>query len=392
MTLKTRLLIDYYVGGAAHLLIKPVVILFGALLRRDHRLESVREIVVLKLLGGGSLLIAYPSLLALKERAAPGRFRLVTLSGTRDFAEALGVFDEIIVIRDGRVVTLFLDSIRAIWKLWRSDALIDFEVHSRLSTIFCLLTCSRNRIGFYTQVSFWRRGLTTHLLFFHLNSRVHLFYEQVVSLFATAPFSFDKAAETFRQTLALDREPRTQPNTSLAISPCCSDLSPERMMKFEEWEQILRRRIQLRGWPVRIDLLGGPSDQGTLEALRRTFLQAAPGAEVIVHAAGKTLRERIGVLWNAGELLTVDSSLMHIARLLHIPCTSFWGPTSPDTYLNAQDTAPHEIHYQKLPCSPCLHVTARPPCGGQNICMRLAVNPDAPVDHNPPWLANPPLQ
>jgi hypothetical protein len=59
------------------------------------------------------------------------------------------------------------------WRAWKRlfrTGCADFEVHSRLTMVFCLLTCARNRAGFYIMASFWRRNLSTHLLFCHVGN------------------------------------------------------------------------------------------------------------------------------------------------------------------------------------------------------------------------------
>ena len=89
MTLKTRLLIDYYVGGLAHFTLKPLVMALGWLLHRNHRLSDVKDVVIVKLMGGGSLVIAYPALLAIKRLPQVKSLRLVASPTTKPFAELL---------------------------------------------------------------------------------------------------------------------------------------------------------------------------------------------------------------------------------------------------------------------------------------------------------------
>jgi hypothetical protein len=40
LSLELRLRIDYYVGGAAHILIKPLVMFLGAVMRRSGKSRS----------------------------------------------------------------------------------------------------------------------------------------------------------------------------------------------------------------------------------------------------------------------------------------------------------------------------------------------------------------
>ena len=60
MNLRRRLILDYYVGGLLHVLLKGPTILLGKILHRDHDLKNCSDVTILKMLGGGSLAIAYP--------------------------------------------------------------------------------------------------------------------------------------------------------------------------------------------------------------------------------------------------------------------------------------------------------------------------------------------
>jgi ADP-heptose:LPS heptosyltransferase len=177
MKLETKLLIDYYAGGMLHALLKPLVWLAGKIMRRDHDLGKAREITVLKLLGGGSLVIAYPALLGLREAVPGGRLKLIATRGTAAYAKELGIFDETLLIDDSTLPRTVSTALGAARRLFACDCIIDLEVHSRLSAVLTLLTCARNRVGFYTESGLWRRYIYTHLLFFNKHTGVFNFYE-----------------------------------------------------------------------------------------------------------------------------------------------------------------------------------------------------------------------
>src|SRR6266566_7180564 len=101
MHLRTQRSIDNYVGRLAIALLRPVAMVLGLALRRDHRLTIGREVVWMKLLGGGSLLLAMPMLLGFKRAHPSVRMVLITTPGVRPFAELLGVFDEYRIIDVG---------------------------------------------------------------------------------------------------------------------------------------------------------------------------------------------------------------------------------------------------------------------------------------------------
>lgn len=136
MQLRTQRSIDNYVGRIAIALLRPATKVLGALLRRNHQLTIGREVVWMKMLGGGSLLLAMPMLLGFR-RAHPGvRMVLITTPGVRPFAELMGVFDEYRIIDVRGAGAVVSSAIRVLGQTLRTDCIVDLEVHSRLTTVF----------------------------------------------------------------------------------------------------------------------------------------------------------------------------------------------------------------------------------------------------------------
>ncbi len=390
MNLKLKTSLDYYAGGIIHFLLKPFVYFLGIVLGRDHSLEGVGEVTVLKMLGGGSLVIAYPSLLALKA-ARPGlRLNLVTTPPIRDFAELLGVFDEIIVLRDDHAFHLALDSLRAIARLWCTPALIDLEIHSRLSSIFSLLTCARNRIGIYTDDSYWRRSLYTHLLFYNEYAPVYLAYDQIVRLFGAPPGDYPSAKAAFRA--AHPEKPGLVPvqaRVRMGVAPACSDLGRERMLSPAQWISVLGKKLALEK-DCALLFIGGKRDGVMAEEIISGLRQSFPQAEFHNCCGQFTLRDSVALIAQLDALYCIDSGLIHFARLLQVKTLSFWGPTDPAARLRPAPGVQEETHYLRLSCSPCVHIAAEAPCYGNNLCMSAAVEGEAYAgDRNPLWPAQP---
>jgi ADP-heptose:LPS heptosyltransferase len=385
--MKFRLLLDFHVGGILHALLKPPTMALGWLLRRNHDVPAVTDVTIVKLLGGGSIVMAYPSLLALRQSGKIRRLRLLATPHTADFGEVLGLFDEIIIIRDDSLLHVLGGSLRAIARLWRTDAIVDLEIHSRLSTVLCLLTAARNRIGAYTEISFWRRSLATHLLFYNLNGPVYLFYHQIARLFSLEPPTFAACVAHFRShvTDAAVALPEVH-EQDMALAPLCSEFTRERMLREEDWEMILQQAVTHSPAP-RVHLLGGPADRPELERLRVRLAAKMPQVQWINHAGQLSLRQSVCLIRRVQKLYCIDSSLLHLARLLGVPTVSYWGPTDPATRLAPSEAARHEVHYHRISCSPCAHIGYQPPCKGRNTCMRFAADPTCGLDENPIWLA-----
>ncbi|HEY5078920.1 MAG TPA: glycosyltransferase family 9 protein [Opitutaceae bacterium] len=387
MQLRTKLIADYYLGGLLHVVLKPAAIVLGKVLHRPHSLSPCAEITVVKMLGGGSLAIAYPAFLALKRLPGLRRLRIVTTPAIEPFARSLNIFDEVLVIRDGNPFSILADSLRALRRLFLTDAIVDLEIYSRLTTVFALLTCAKNRVGFYTDRSFWRRRISSHLLFCNFSNGIYNSYDQIAVLFgATLPGEEDCRA-SFRASASLAARPAGG-TCVIAVAPCCSDLSPERMLHDDEWAVIVRSRVAALAGSAKaeVHLLGAPADRARLEALKAALAKGSPGVPVSSHAGEFTLEQSIRFLGSARVLLCIDSSLLHFARLVGVPTVSFWGPTDPRTLLRPWPGSGDEVHYRKISCSPCVHLAQQPPCGGNNLCMRLAADPERNEDPNPAWV------
>lgn len=388
MNLRLSLLVDFYVGGALHILLKPFTVLLGKILRRNHDLSVCSSVTFIKMLGGGSLVIAYPALVALKQLKHIRSLRLVTTPSIKPFAEILGVFDEILVIRDTSLLLCAFDSLVVICKLLGTEVIVDFEIHSRLTTVFSLLTCARNRVGFYTNISFWKKHLSTHLLFCNVSTGVYHCYDQTAHLFGGVVPSFETCTSVFRCTMGLLARREELPCFRIGLAPYCSVLSKERMLGNSDWALILKRVLQSRNSSrqIEIHLLGGKSDIPAACQLSEILRQEFSGVTVINHAGVLPLRDSVRKLAEFDQVLCVDSALLHFSRLVGTATVSFWGPTDPQVLLRPSDGNRDEIHYEKLSCSPCVHMAQRAPCKGKNLCMDFAVNPSREGDRNPMWL------
>jgi len=286
---------------------------------------------------------------------------MVTTRGIAPFAQALGIFDEVLTIEP-------LSFARSVVRLFRCEAIVDLEMHSQLTNVFCLLTCARNRIGFYTSKSSRRAHLATHLLYCNPYGRIYEAYDQVARLFGATVPSLEESSREFRRNLGLPAERATMQRNSIGIAPACSALRIERMLRPAEWIRI----VKSRGWTeAPFHLLGGEPDRALLEELARLLRAEIPGAGVEIHA-GQPLEWSLRQMAELRVAVCVDSAMLHFARLLGTPTVSYWGPSDPETLLRPAAKPIDEIFYAGISCSPCVYTSLPAPCRGNNICMRLA--------------------
>jgi ADP-heptose:LPS heptosyltransferase len=381
MTVDDKQRLDRALGAWLLVVLRPLAQAIGKLMRRDHASDPRGEIAFIKLLGGGSLLVALPALLGVRRRFPERSLTLVCGSPVAPFAELLGIFDRIERVDDaGGVVRLVASAARILFALARRrvDTVVDLEVYSQLTTVFSLLTLARNRIGFYVESTYWRRNVLTHLVFFNRARGVFHFYAAAAGLLGARP-----APRAQIRAHLLERiGGAASAGEYLAVGAGCSDFASVRLLPPAEWGAFASaRRAELEG--LHWVFLGAAADREPSEAVARALAEVLGGGFSYENRCGELkLAESLAVLAGAGRFLGVDSALVHAARALGVRSTSFFGPTDPATLLEPIEGYTEEVHYRPPICSPCLHVAQTPPCKGQNVCMRLFTLAEIPPA---PW-------
>lgn len=360
--------VDFWLGTLLLAILKPLTRLLGKVLKRKHSPEVEGEIAVLKLLGGGSLVIALPALLAIKMKYSDKRLIMVTTPAIKPFAETLGVFDEFVIVNDVGLISLVASSVSALRRLFKIDTIIDLEVHSRLSTIFSLFTCARNRIGFYREDVRDRLYFTTHTIFFNLFFGAWHFYEEIARLLGAEIPESTKVRDYFINKNGFHRGSFPE-RVQIGIGHGCSDLSPERMLSPSHWLQHFRNHISPNN-TYDVYFLGGPKEKEIGDLIINTLASEFLNVNFFNTCGKLKLKESIQKLFEMDEFWGIDSALLHYARLMGIKTFAYFGPTMPQSLIKPLSYLDEKIIYTQVPCSPCVHNTEIPPCHGDNICIK----------------------
>ena len=384
MNLHRKKMLDWYLGGLLMAALKPWVWLIGQILKRDHTPYVRESICFIKMLGGGSLVIAYPALLALRRQYPTATFSLICAQGIRPFAQSLDVFDRIDEISDTSLPRLVSSSLRALRNNFRVDTLVDLEVYSRLTTVLSTLTCARNRVGFYLEAVFWRKLLHTHLIFFNRFSGTFLWYDAVARLLGAEPVAIEECQELSRKRFQLLQMPNPEVRR-IALGHSCSDLAHERMLNEQQWLMVFREHLPANEKAV-IVLLGTADEREPAARIIDVLAKEFPLLQFRNYCGELSLQDSIGRLATCQEFWGIDSALLHYARLLGLTCISFWGPTNPTTLLRPIPGLNETVRYGNVPCSPCIHVAEEPPCQGNNVCIQSLFDGDKEYD-SVLWLA-----
>lgn len=362
---------DFYIGGLGVALLYFPVRILGLILHRDHQLKDPKHLAVLKILGGGSLLMIYPVLSNFREKNPQTKITLICGRSIQNFAEMYKIFDEIKVIDDRSFFQFVKTGLSAFFFLLKNvDVTLDLEIHSRITTLLTTLSLVKNRVGLIDNSSLWRKRIYTHGIFVSASGSMAAAYDTAGPLFGLRTLNLSSIRETFcqqidRETLPKDFSSQIPGQVDIAIGMGCSDLAFERQMSVKDWAQLLTL-IKNKLPQVRFVFLGGPADQ----TLSRAVFAEAPHLAPSCHdLCGKvSLAVSLKVIHECRLFIGIDSALIHLARTLGTPSVSFWGPTSPDSLL--RDWPQQELKvFSRLHCSPCVHQTETPPCHGKNVCM-----------------------
>lgn len=359
MNLKLKQIIDVYIGKAILLLNLVAVRGLGLILRRDHRLkEDPQHILVIKILGLGSVIMASDSIYSLKKRYPQAKLILLCGKGVKAGIEPLELFDDIWTIDDKSFLKLVSSGLEALWKSWRLKKcwIVDLEIYSVLTTIFSSWTCAINRFGFQLDKTNFRNYLNTHNVYFNQFIKVSSNYRKLVEAMDVTAFISFSFPEKFKTNNG-DRN-------VVAINNTCSELGGSLRKLPDETLAGLCFTL-INETPYTLAFVGAPSDRGSIDEFITRF--QLPANRVLNTAGQFGFNEYYSFLGKeARYMLSIDSAPLHIAQKLGIPTFSFWGPINPAQRLDDISNT----YYLNKSCSPCIHHTEVIPCGGNNVCMK----------------------
>ena len=228
------------------MVLQPFVVIVSMINKRKRELSNPKRIAFIKMLGGGSLVVAYPALLAIRRRFPDAKMIAIGTQSVKPFADLIGIFDEFILIRDASLYLLVSDILRFVVKVALVDICVDLEVHSRLTAILGVLLLAKSRIGFYTGLPLWLKGIYTHTLYFNNNRGIYFFYDQIANLLGAPIPSYNECSELFSNMLPrVPALPTGEAVVRIGIAAGCSDLIQERMFYPSEWVTILANKLAI---------------------------------------------------------------------------------------------------------------------------------------------------
>ncbi len=344
---------DHALGAVVCTLLQPLRWL--RFLRSRPR--AARKVLSIKFWGIGSLQLLTPAIAGLRKRHAEAEIVFLTLSGNRDAAERLGVFDRVITLDVGGAswFAVFVRIARVALELRREkfDVVYDFEFFTRFSAIVSVLTGAPRTYGFAAP-RIWRGRFHTDVVpfnrYWHVarNFRVLAGGENGRNVTADdlAPHEFGERELARVDALLLERGVAIDAGFAV-LNPNAGQLSLERRWPVDNFRRLARRFAHDAKLPV--ILIGAASEREYTELVAKDC-----DADVIDLAGALTTAELVALLSRTSIFVTNDSGPMHLAAAIGAPTVGLFGPETPVMYgpIGLRAVA----LYRPPPCSPCINV------------------------------------
>lgn len=365
---------DTLVGAPLCALLNVLVRVLDVLLRRDPSLKTPpRRILVIKLVGLGSIIHATHLLQALRERYPDSHLAFLCFRSTRALVERLPQVDEVLTLDDSTYGRLLITVLRWLAHVWRHpyQLVIDLEVHSKFSTILSTLTCARSRAGFYLITTRFRQGIYTHLVYENRLRHTQEAYRQLgralgLTVKVGQPLPPRLTQQERDEANAFLESEGADGKKLLIVNVNAGELCLERRWSPESFARVIE--VFASRDDVLVVMTGAPSERDYTESVRR--LIDASLRNRVANAAGlHTFGAFLALLERADAMLTNDSGPLHLATSFGTPTVSLWGPETPAAFQPLEGS--YRVFCAEAYCSPCVHRVDAPPCDGNNLCLQL---------------------
>jgi ADP-heptose:LPS heptosyltransferase len=346
-----------------------------------------KNILVILLSEMGSLVLAQPMFVRLKQQYPEADLHVLMFAKNREVLDLLNVVprENVLTLDDTSLKGLIGDSLKAIRTIHRFkiDAVIDCELFARISSIFSYLSGASTRVGFHrhTQEGLYRGSFINRPVMY--NPYRHL-TQQFLTLVSALESTTDPVAKLLPEpysgktpVLEFPREELEEVHRELHnFFPAIKDkklvliypsggILPIRAWPLKSYFQLSKTLLD-EGYAVGV--IGMKGDREIAQAVVDHSKNSA-----CVNLAGytRTVRHLLAVFHRASLLVTNDGGPGQFAALTpQMPAIIFFGPETPVLYKSLGDNA--YCFHRQLPCSPCLtaynHRTS--PCDGDNQCLK----------------------
>lgn len=378
-SLDFKIKIDRILFGALAYILDRMAFFLGRFLNINHSItkENVKNVVIAKYLGLGSIVRSQVIIEDIKTVFPNAKIYYLTSKKNKAIFDIIRNVDKVFTIDDAGIISMAFSTFNLIKNLLKIkvDIFMDLEVYSRYSTCISIMSCARNRYGFFRHDIHWHIGVYTHMLYFNNQKNISEIYLQLSKYLTRSDnnykslpsFNFREDNKKEVEDYFLKNLKRKEKDLYIGINANASELALERRYPPAYFTELIENLLNIKN--VYVFLIGSPSERQYLEEEIYNKLNAKNRNKVFLTAGLFSLNGSIYLLSKFDLFITTDSGPLHFAYAQNINIISIWGPCSHFHYgikNYKNDIAINTNAY----CSPCIHLTIRPPCRGHNICLQ----------------------
>lgn len=378
-SLDFKIKIDRILFGALAYILDRMAFFLGRFLNINHSItkENVKNVVIAKYLGLGSIVRSQVIIEDIKIVFPNAKIYYLTSKKNKAIFDIIRNVDKVFTIDDAGIISMAFSTFNLIKNLLKIkvDVFMDLEVYSRYSTCISIMSCARNRYGFFRHDIHWHIGVYTHMLYFNNQKNISEIYLQL-SKYLTRSDNNYKSLPSFNfmednkkevEDYFLKNLKRKEKDLYIGINANASELALERRYPPAYFTELIENLLNIKN--VYIFLIGSPSERQYLEKEIYNKLNAKNRDKVFLTAGLFSLNGSIYLLSKFDLFITTDSGPLHFAYAQNINIISIWG-TGSYWHYGYMNYDKEYFLMANIYCSPCLYLTVKPPCRGHNICLQ----------------------
>jgi len=312
--------------------------------------KKIKKILFIKISEMGSTVLLYPSIRTVKRNFPQAKIFFLTFKGNEEMFDALdGISKEnIYAIETSSILGLSRDLILIMKKLRKEhiDAVIDFELFSRISAILSFLAKTPIQVGFhgFFMEGMYRGDFLTHKVIYNHYQHTSLSFctlvESLKEPISDSPLLEKRVYPSLRLPRfkpnkiqienVLSKIKNIQPNISnkriVILNTNASDFLPIRRWPKEYFIKLAR--LILNKLPVIVVLTGAKKEKEYVASIEKKINNVN-----LVNLVGQTDFMELMTLFSISHLLiTNDSGPAHFAALTPTYIITLFGPETPLLY------------------------------------------------------------
>lgn len=378
-SLDFKIKIDRILFGALAYILDRMAFFLGRFLNINHSItkENVKNVVIAKYLGLGSIVRSQVIIEDIKTVFPNAKIYYLTSKKNKAIFDIIRNVDKVFTIDDAGIISMAFSTFNLIKNLLKIkvDIFMDLEVYSRYSTCISIMSCARNRYGFFRHDIHWHIGVYTHMLYFNNQKNISEIYLQLSKYLTRSDnnykslpsFNFREDNKKEVEDYFLKNLKRKEKDLYIGINANASELALERRYPPAYFTELIENLLNIKN--VYIFLIGSPSERQYLEEEIYNKLNAKNRDKVFLTAGLFSLNGSIYLLSKFDLFITTDSGHLHFAYAQNINIISIWG-TGSYWHYGYMNYDKEYFLMANIYCSPCLYLTVKPPCRGHNICLQ----------------------